>query len=76
MYWVTVIDGNKQEVNNWRSKYPHSKIPVLHDKTGQVADHIGLNYFPSIMLLNTKMKIVTWRYDDYGKALSNASSKL
>lgn len=76
MYWVTVIDGTKSEVNNWRNKYPHSEIPVLHDKNGQMATHINLNYFPSIMLLNTKMKIVSWKYDDYSKALGAASEKL
>jgi hypothetical protein len=76
MYWVTVIDGSASEVNTWRSKYPHSEIPVLHDKQGRMASHVGLNYFPTLMLLNTKMKIVSYKYDNYGTALGAAVDKL
>ena len=76
LYWITIIDGSASEVNNWRNKYPHSEIPVLHDKKGRMADHIGLNYFPSVLLLNTKMKIVSYKYDNYGTAIKAAVDKL
>ena len=66
VYWITFLGENnagdgatKQTVKEWEDEFPQPNIPVLADTHKVVVDFIDLGFWPSFILLDEDMSVVT-----------------
>ncbi|MFT4623806.1 MAG: thiol-disulfide isomerase/thioredoxin [Myxococcota bacterium] len=79
VYWITIMgeanDGSnptKKTATEWYDDFPHDKVPVLADAGRELQSHIRLQYWPSLILLDQKMRLVLDQdsfYDGVGREL-------
>jgi len=82
IYWITVLgDGytgpaDEDVVAQWYDDHKDKNIPVLADEDAEVVNYINLMYFPSLLLLDEDMKVLSYEYDDYTEAAGEAIDRL
>ena len=66
VYWITVIvedsggyPATRDAAIEWSNAYPSEQIPVLADGSYLSSDHIRLNAYPTLALLDPDLKVVT-----------------
>ncbi len=77
LIWLTILTGNnaggspsQSDAENWASKYPHDKVPVMTDPEQSLYD-LGISGFPSVGLLNDEF---VWEKNikNYSKSFDKA----
>ena len=90
VFWITLIDQNDDDygpataetVAEWYADYPHPEIPVLADTSeqtgkyslGHMALHLQLVGWPSVLLLDETMTVVTYDPKDYTAPLTSIAN--
>jgi thiol-disulfide isomerase/thioredoxin len=75
IYWLTILGEDmygyssqpdtKSAAKRWHEAYENNNVPVLGDKDYALTMHIGLNAWPSVFLLDSKLRVVTMPSDGY-----------
>ncbi len=66
------LQPKKKDCRDWASQFPHDRIPVLADDGERLFRFVGGRYFPSFVLLDEDMVVLT---DPTVSALSLISSE-
>jgi hypothetical protein len=76
LQWVTILSQNAQQgppsvenSQNWDSAWPNDNVPVLADLDQVMMDHFDLYGFPTILLVDENMEVVTHDPNDYTVAI-------
>jgi thiol-disulfide isomerase/thioredoxin len=63
VYWVTILQQDMSGLpatqaasERWFDAYPSKEIPVLADSTDSELTYAGTNWFPTVIMLNSKLK--------------------
>lgn len=81
VYWVTILDQNIDggpadgtTSASWYSFYPNPEIAILADAEQVMATHLHIYGYPSILLLDEDMKVVTYDIKDYTAVFTNIAN--
>ncbi len=81
VYWVTILDQDQAwnppdgtTVATWYSMFPNPEIAVLADAEQVMATHLHIYGYPSILLLDETMKVVTYDIMDYTLVFTNIAN--
>ncbi|MBN1335773.1 MAG: hypothetical protein JXB39_07410 [Deltaproteobacteria bacterium] len=81
VYWVTILDANRMggpanesTVAVWYEDYPNPAIPVLADSDQVMATHLHVWGYPSALLLDENMVVVTYDEQDYSKVFTDIAN--
>lgn len=79
LQWITILDsdvtGNSIEVEEqagWAEDYENDKIAVLGDVDAVLATYLKVVGFPTVLVLDENMEIVSYNKNDYFEALQYA----